>query len=357
MHQSLAVTDYPTALDEGFAEHFQPLTREVTNNERLLRLERGTHDENLRSLWLSARDRRLRNDGVRANLFVHRKAPPAAAWDTDADRYRLWLASETSSAFDASELKNGQEMMASEGLIATLFYRIVSDERLRERRREPRFYDRFLGPSGAQPNAASPSPYENVALKLVAALSEVGRRGLDPGRPGMIDLVRAYGELFPDEREAITDVFVRTTCGATASRETADAIRALARSGSSGDIETFAGALPATRAQLEALVADVSAGRVALDAALGPELWLSNDSFKIAASPWSAERDRPLAFNLNTATEADLMSLPGLDARVARRIVAARDAKGTFTSLDDLAAIDGVGAALLGRLRERRTAP
>lgn len=37
-HSSLAITDYPTAFDEGFAIHFQALARELTRNPRL-RLE------------------------------------------------------------------------------------------------------------------------------------------------------------------------------------------------------------------------------------------------------------------------------------------------------------------------------
>jgi hypothetical protein len=70
---------------------------------------------------------------------------PAAALEPGADRYRLYLDSETSTAFLDDELRNGQQMMASEGVIATLFYRSVNDTALREHYREAAFYQAFIG--------------------------------------------------------------------------------------------------------------------------------------------------------------------------------------------------------------------
>jgi hypothetical protein len=77
MHQSMTVTDYPTAFDEGYAEHFQPLARDETQNPALRKIQSGTGTMDLDLLWLSSLDTQLRTDGVKRNLFVHRKAPPA----------------------------------------------------------------------------------------------------------------------------------------------------------------------------------------------------------------------------------------------------------------------------------------
>lgn len=55
--------------------------------------------------------------------------------------------------------------------------------------------------------------------------------------------------------------------------------------------------------------------------------------------------------NLNTATQAELEALPGVGAGLAKRIIAARP----FTSLGDLDRVPGVGAKLLGKLRDRVT--
>jgi competence ComEA-like helix-hairpin-helix protein len=56
--------------------------------------------------------------------------------------------------------------------------------------------------------------------------------------------------------------------------------------------------------------------------------------------------------NLNTASPDELMTLPGVGRRAAERIVAQRDSGGPFTSLQDLAAIEGFHAERIRRLAE-----
>lgn len=55
--------------------------------------------------------------------------------------------------------------------------------------------------------------------------------------------------------------------------------------------------------------------------------------------------------NLNTATEADLDTLPRIGPAMAERIVEWRDANGRFTSVDDLLAVPGIGEKMLETLR------
>ena len=55
--------------------------------------------------------------------------------------------------------------------------------------------------------------------------------------------------------------------------------------------------------------------------------------------------------NLNTATKADLQSLPGIGEGIAEQILIYRDEHGTFTSLDQLKKIKGIGAKKFARLR------
>lgn len=67
--------------------------------------------------------------------------------------------------------------------------------------------------------------------------------------------------------------------------------------------------------------------------------------------------DRPakptpaVAVNLNTATVQQLDALPGVGPVTAAAIVAWRDANGKFTSVDQLAEVDGIGPARLEKLR------
>jgi competence ComEA-like helix-hairpin-helix protein len=55
--------------------------------------------------------------------------------------------------------------------------------------------------------------------------------------------------------------------------------------------------------------------------------------------------------DLNLATLADLMRLPGVGPVLARRILETRETVGRFGAVDDLVGVRGVGAAKLERLR------
>ena len=55
--------------------------------------------------------------------------------------------------------------------------------------------------------------------------------------------------------------------------------------------------------------------------------------------------------DLNAATVEQLDTLPGVGPVTAEAIVAWRDANGPFTSVDQLAEVDGIGPARLEKLR------
>lgn len=55
--------------------------------------------------------------------------------------------------------------------------------------------------------------------------------------------------------------------------------------------------------------------------------------------------------NLNTATQTELETLPGIGAVTAGRIIAYRESIGQFNSIDELANVAGVGSATVERLR------
>ena len=55
--------------------------------------------------------------------------------------------------------------------------------------------------------------------------------------------------------------------------------------------------------------------------------------------------------DLNGATLADLVRLPGVGPVLARRILETRETAGRFAAVDDLAGVRGVGRAKLERLR------
>ena len=56
--------------------------------------------------------------------------------------------------------------------------------------------------------------------------------------------------------------------------------------------------------------------------------------------------------NVNTATEPELETLPGVGPVLAQRIIDYRTQHGPFTTVDDLDNVSGIGPATLGDLRD-----
>ena len=55
--------------------------------------------------------------------------------------------------------------------------------------------------------------------------------------------------------------------------------------------------------------------------------------------------------NINAASEEELTRLPGVGAARAGAIVALREDRGGFVAIDELTDVDGIGQALLARIR------
>ena len=73
MHMSMSVTDYQTAFDEGFAEHFQTVVADQIGSAAPHQVDLVAQ---VRGLWHSGIDAHKRVHGVRGNLYIHGKAIP-----------------------------------------------------------------------------------------------------------------------------------------------------------------------------------------------------------------------------------------------------------------------------------------
>lgn len=58
------------------------------------------------------------------------------------------------------------------------------------------------------------------------------------------------------------------------------------------------------------------------------------------------------AVNINTASQAELESLHGIGAAKAKAIIEYREKNGSFTSIDDLKKVNGIGSATIKQLRD-----
>jgi len=76
----------------------------------------------------------------------------------------------------------------------------------------------------------------------------------------------------------------------------------------------------------------------------------------VAAQQSPATSARPEAvINLNTATAADLESLPGIGPKAAQRILEYRQKSGGFKKVEDLMNVKGIGEKAFLKIKSRLT--
>lgn len=291
-HAALAITDRTTAFDEGWAIHFQGLVRRRTRNERLQRIDHGLEDKPFLGSWASNIDRNARIDGMRRNVFVQRQLPLPEVADPVRARAHSTL-------FDSARLKTGDQMMASEGVVATVFYR-------------------WLGAGDAVTQAQR---YRRVFESLHA----LDAADLDASTPVLVRLVQRHAADRPEDAPGAVRTLVETTYGATIDRRAAEAWETIARPGRLGEMRGFVGGLKDARAALADSVSAATADPARLDDALSPPLWLATGT--------GAEA---VVLDANTAEATELAALPGIAPDLAARLVAERDARGGFASLQAL---------------------
>lgn len=107
-----------------------------------------------------------------------------------------------------------------------------------------------------------------------------------------------------------------------------------------GDGEQIVVGLAPRAGQSRALGSSVSSGSAAPGTSAAPE-----------KGPGSTAAKPGEVIDLNTATVQQLDTLPGIGPVTAAAIVAWREANGKFTSVDQLADVDGIGPARLDKLR------
>jgi competence protein ComEA len=83
----------------------------------------------------------------------------------------------------------------------------------------------------------------------------------------------------------------------------------------------------------------------------------STKTEKPAAATKAAKPPAPAAaiVNLNTATQAQLESLPGVGAKAAERILEYRQKNGQFKKIEDLMNVKGIGEKSFLKLKPRLT--
>ena len=307
-HSILTVTDPTTAFDEGFGEHFQPIAVALTHNPGFLQRVREAGNSPA-DFWLSRRETRLREIGIPHGdfRFDHR---PGAPGPDDIER---WRAAQTDWSSDPCRLRSGEQMMASEGVAATLFYRLV-------------------GPD------LRPEPLLVRYDRLITILADMGHWG---SRAPIVDLVSRWIARYPEDRARVMSAFLDATAGATFSPALRKQAQTLSCTGANGRMAPFVAALKEYRATIKGFSGDSKDTAPVLGSNLAPEIWLADPQLHTPAAPWSDDLTEPLVLDLNTTDEASLAYLLKGDSDLAHRIIAARDNVG-FASVNDAALRAGI---------------
>ena len=280
-------TDPVTAFQEGFAEHAQIMSvddadadprthalredgstraraeREFDRYRRTVgrRFRLGGPSEIRFLLWFSAAEQVMRYHGVKANVFARQAAVPDHLL-ARRDKYWAYLFQHVVPGSADDPLKPPGVLLSTEGVVAHLFWRWVTDPGLQNRYRDEAFYERF------GTTASAIGPLDNAYLKIFHALRS-GRAG------DTLSFLRAYVREFPDEALLAQQV--------------------------------------------------VSASLGVQDVPDAPELWLANPALQTGTSLFDQFRALPRVhtFDANAASRLDWIAVPGVTAESAARLLEA----------------------------------
>jgi DNA uptake protein ComE-like DNA-binding protein len=284
-HAIAVRTDPVMAFTEGFAEHFQVMAlddpeadprarallsdpywqahanRDVEEYRRAMtaRWAPASRARIAFMFWYSGTEQVLRYYGVRSNAFARQPAVPERLLRT-TDPYAAYLLENVLPGAPTDPPKSAAQMLATEGVVSTLFWKWATCEALRSRYADEAFYARFGVARQDVP------PELNVYLKLFDVLH-------------------------------------------TSRPQTAQ-----------GVIEAYTAAFPRDAADVDAVVREVLLGQ-ALPRA--PELWLANRDFHVGTRIFDQLRAAPQThtFDLNAASVTDLVAVPGVSLELAREIL------------------------------------
>lgn len=91
-----------------------------------------------------------------------------------------------------------------------------------------------------------------------------------------------------------------------------------------------------------------------VSALVGAQLQAQSAQKKSDARP-AVTTPAATVINLNTASAADLQTLPGIGARVAARIIEYRQKRGPFKKIEELMNVQGIGEKSFLKLRPQIT--
>lgn len=268
-------TDYRKAFYEGWDIHFRVFASEIPKYQQ--HLENTYLPEHwLGSLWHSNIDREMRINSVKQNRFIYEKLLK----DINPEDYSpkdLILLEHTWPVFDPLKLKNAQQLLSSEGFLATFFYRVNTNQSIANNYQDRDFYNNFLVQN--LPESLSPKEvfclFENVVLKHFYVWDSMEK---NPGGnlPLLIDYVLRWCDYFPEDKEEMIALFIRLTNGKSMGEELTDIFLQLSYNGIIGDIDRFLELFGRYSITYQEFLKQALNDPELLSANIGPERWVEN---------------------------------------------------------------------------------
>ncbi len=344
-HTTGAISDDVTAFSEGFGIHFETLAGDRPENAAFWREvrrddfradappERGDSTRAAFDLMTYSQSYR-RYGAIKENVFaflprvqeeyVAGKRPDAAAL----------LARWTDTTYDPARLKTLEQMVASEGVIAALFYRLATTPGAGEDPPDP---------------VAPPLPDARRYAAFFQAFSRLTAERLDKAPAVLVFLEELLAASDEAERRRIARVAVEVFHHTLVLPDAAEIYASLHEAGHRLDIAGFRQGLPGIGKRFgEALDRYVADPGLPLQR-VAPEIWLRSDEIAFTL-PLLGSFGAPLVLDLNTAPIEFLMALPGIGYPQARAIADRRSSQGGFRSLEDLAELPEITADTLEEL-------
>lgn len=333
-HVSMGVTDYFTAFFEGWGEHFECFAHDIEHYNSCFK-NKYDYNRITSTLWHSNVDQALRINATLSNDFIYKKFVPSASDHLNISEEEMMRCEHTSPFFNKTRLKNAQEMLSCEGVIATLFYKLNSNKVLQNNYLDHSFYGNFLIsplPGDTDPRAIF-TPFENVILKNFWIWYHLQNKG-SKVTPIFMSFLKEWIKLFPEDKDEVVKILIGITAGRTFSNNLGDIYEKMAYYGMLGDFVKFKESSNAYFNEYLDLLNKYKADDILIDQNIGPELWVSSNRIHIRTTLWSEDNKKPLVINLNTANEFEMAAYSNISLSEAKEIIKKRDSIGYFDSFD-----------------------
>lgn len=353
VHTAPAVSDYWTAFIEGWGEHFETMMVDMSANKSIKNLyafenlKGNAYFSHLQDIAnLSHKSKRY--NWVKGNLFAFNRIPVSYEVEMCAggDKIKSYLYNHFNSNFDAAGLKNIQQMLSTEGFVATLFYRMVNDEKIQSNYvTDASFYDKFQSvKSGKKPQEIF-TPLENAYLKIIAAKYALFKKYEKEDKMSekhiFIDFIKEYAGMFEmDARDAIAGYCMNTYFAGVWE----DASRFYRNNYCASHLTLVdPGAMQTsfqkTFDRIRDTIDEIGTTNVELlyKYAAVP-LWIVNDTFNMG----DESEKFFISININSAEEFELASISFLSKKQAADIVKYREENGLFKEIGDLKKISSL---------------